>query len=454
MLIARYYGAIVLFLLFTGLILVSPACQPQPGDSSLYTGTGGFIPDSIHLLTATPPPNPDWTPAEIETLKSLWLGSLPPLPPDPSNAVADDPRAAALGHRLFFDTRLSANNQVSCATCHIPELMFTDGVPIAVGTRPHTRNTLTIVGTAFNPWLMWDGHKDSQWAQAIGAIEHPDEQGSTRLHVLHLIGSDETYRTAYKALFGPLPDLSNFERFPDSGGPVDYPPYRAAWESMNQADRESTTRVFVNVGKAIAAYERLILPGSTPFDGYAQAILAGNTEEMAASLTPDEVTGLRLFIGPANCIRCHTGPQFTDNQFHNTGVPPGEGQPLDEGRASGLERVLADEFNCHNQHSEAEEDECISLDAVPARDARRPYAFKTPTLRHLAETGPYMHAGQFATLAAVLDHFNKAPAAPVGQSELEPLEMSESELDQLNAFLHSLSGPLAVPPELLAPPED
>jgi cytochrome c peroxidase len=405
-------------------------------------------------LTATPPPNPDWTPAEIESLKSLWLGSLPPLPPDPSNAVADDPRAAALGHRLFFDSRLSANNQVSCATCHIPELMFTDGVPIAVGTRSHTRNTLTIIGTAYNPWQMWDGHKDSQWAQALGAIEHPDEQGSTRLHVLHLIGRDETYRGAYEALFGPLPDLANFDRFPDAGGPVDYPPYRAAWESMSQADRERTTEIFVNVGKAIAAYERLIRPAPTRFDRYVQAVLAGDTEAMAASLTPDEVAGLRLFIGTVNCIGCHRGPLFTDNRFHNTGVPLPAEMPVDSGRASGLERVLADEFNCRGRYSDANEGDCVLLNIAETEEVGHLYAFKTPSLRHLTETAPYGHAGQFDTLEAVLAHYNQASDAPAGHSELLPLGLSKTELAQLSAFLRSLSAPLAVPPELLAPPEE
>jgi cytochrome c peroxidase len=450
----KRYHCLALILLGVLLLFVGIACQSQPPDSSLYTRTDNIIPDSSSLLTATPPPNPDWTPAEIESLKSLWLGSLPPLPPDPTNAVADDPRAAALGHGLFFDARLSANNQVSCATCHIPELMFTDGVPIALGTRLHTRNTSTIIGTAYNPWLMWDGHKDSQWAQAIGAIEHPDEQGSTRLHVLHLVGGDESYRTAYQALFGPLPDLTYFDRFPDSGGPVDYPPYRAAWESMSQADRETTTQVFVNVGKAIAAYERLILPGPTRFDRYVQAVLSGNTEEMATSLTPDEVAGLRLFIGTVNCIGCHRGPQFTDNQFHNTGVPLPEGMPVDGGRASGLERVRADEFNCRSRFSDADEGDCKALNAAQTGEVGHLYAFKTPTLRYLVGTDPYAHAGQFDTLEAVLDHYNQAPDAPAGYSELLPLGLSEIELAQLSAFLRSLSAPLAVPPELLAPPEE
>jgi cytochrome c peroxidase len=210
--------------------------------------------------------------------------------------------------------------------------------------------------------------------------------------------------------------------------------------------------VLANIGKAIAAYERLILPGPGRFDLYVQAILEVDSETMKTALTPDEVAGLRLFIGPANCIRCHQGPLFTDNRFHNTGVPPIEGQPPDEGRAAGLPWVLVDEFNCLSQYSDAAESDCVALRQAE-RETGRVYAFKTPTLRNITQTGPYLHAGQITTLRAVLEHYNKAPPAPLGQSELAPLGLSGTELAQLETFLRSLSGPLASPPELLAPPE-
>jgi cytochrome c peroxidase len=333
--------------------------------------------------------------------------------------------------------------------------MFTDGQPIAHGTRPHKRNTMTIIGTAYNRWLLWDGHKDSQWAQAVEPIENPDEQGTTRLHVIHLIAQDRTYRTAYEAVFGPLPaDLSDFKRFPDSGGPVNYPPHRAAWESMTTADQMIATRIYVNVGKAIAAYERLILPGPTRFDSYVQAILEGDTGIMESALTPDEVAGLRLFIGQANCIQCHNGPLFTDNGFHNTGAPMAAGLPLDNGWVIGVQRVVIDEFNCLSQYSDATETDCKALRSLQLENQEQIYAFKTPTLRHIAETAPYMHAGQFSTLGEVLDHYNQAPTAPAGRTELKPLHFSKAELAQLEAFLRSLSALPLAPPELLAPPDD
>ncbi|MFC1975449.1 cytochrome-c peroxidase [Chloroflexota bacterium] len=427
-------------------------CGSAP-DVPDYYAPQVVTPDRGQILAVTPLPNADWTPAEIAMLTDLWLGSLPAVPPSPSNAVADNPQAAALGHKLFFDARLSANNQVACTTCHRPDLIFTDGFPVSFGTRTTKRNAPTLIGAAYSPWLLWDGHKDSLWAQALEPIEHPDEQGSTRLHAAHLIQQDKAYRTRYEAVFGPLPpELADFDRFPDSGGPVQHAGYRANWESMTLADQAIVTQIYVNLGQAIAAYERLILPGRSRFDTYVQAVLERNVEMAKNTLSPDEVAGLRLFIGQSNCIRCHSGPLFTDNNFHNNGVPMAEGLPPDDGRATGGQRVLTDEFNCLGPYSDAEQTECIPLNTAQAGAVEVVYAFRPPTLRNVAETAPYMHAGQIETLREVLEHYNQAPPAPMGQTEVQPLNLSETELDQLEAFLRSLSAPLASPPELLKTP--
>ena len=396
------------------------------------------------------PRAPRWTEGEIATLRSLWLGSLPPLPPDPSNGVADDPRAVALGHKLFFDARLSGNGQVSCATCHQPARLFQDGLPLGQGIGTMTRRTMTLVGVAYSPWFFWDGRKDSLWAQALGPLEHPLEHGGNRAQYAHLVARH--YRAEYEALFGPLPDLSDRARFPASAGPVADPAARAAWEGMRPEDREAVTRVFVNIGKAIAAYERRLMPGPSRFDAYVQALLAGDAKGMRSALTPDEIAGLRLFIGKAECTHCHNGPLFTNNDFHNTGVPAAAGLPMDIGRAAGAPQVLADEFNCLGPYSDAGPDACADLRFLKASGKELVGAFKPPTLRNVAERAPYMHAGQFATLREVLEHYNRAAPGPVGQTELLPLNLSRRELAQLEAFLRSLSGPLNTPPELLRPP--
>ena len=289
-----------IFLILITITLIGAACSAK-SDRLANQAQQTTVSTGDQVLALTPPVTSLWGPDEVAILRDLWLGSLSPLPPDPSNAVADDPAAAALGHRLFFEARLSANNQVACASCHQPAWMFTDGFPLSFGTRTTKRNAMTIVGSAYSPWLMWDGRQDSLWAQALDPLEHPDEHGATRLQAVHLINQDPAYHAAYEALFGPLsPALSDFDRFPDSGGPVAFAPYRASWETMAPQDQAAVTRIYVNLGKAIAAYERLILPGPSRFDTYVEAILQGDAQRAESALSPAEVAGLRLFIGRAN----------------------------------------------------------------------------------------------------------------------------------------------------------
>ncbi len=392
----------------------------------------------------------DWSDAERATLRSLWIGSLPQVPADPSNKVADDSRAVTLGHKLFFDTRLSKNGAVSCASCHIPGRNFNDNLPLAKGVGTTTRKTMTIVGAAFSPWLFWDGRKDSLWAQALGPLESSVEHGGTRSQYAHLL--DKYYRGEYEALFGPMPDLSSRARFPDNAGPVDDPIAGAAWKAMAPADREAVTRVYANLGKAIEAYERKIVPGSSPFDNYVAALLKNNTEEMRNSLTPAQVAGAKLFISTAQCINCHNGPLLMGTAFHNTAVPGAPGLAADHGRQSGVEKVLADEFNCLSKWSDAKPEDCAELRFVSSTGEHLDGAFKPPSLRNIAQMAPYMHAGQYADLNGVLNHYNDAKPGPLGRSELKPLGLSQQEMQELIAFLGSLSAPIAAPTDLLKPP--
>jgi cytochrome c peroxidase len=404
---------------------------------------------ALAALAACQAGNPHrWTATEVETLRGLWIGSLPALPPDPSNAVADDPRAAELGHRLFFDARFSANGEVACATCHLPELEFQDGLPLAQGVGTTTRRTMSVIGTAYSPWLFWDGRKDSQWAQALGPWESPVEHGGDRTQFAHLVAAD--YPAEYEALFGPLPDLSGL---PAHAGPaVGDPAAVAAWEALSPEQQDAISRIYSNLGKAVAAYERQLMPGPTQFDAYVEAVLAGDDATAAATFTADEAAGLRLFIGEAHCTDCHNGPLLTNNDFHNTGVPAVSGLPEDTGRLLGAQQVLADEFNCLGRYSDAAPEECGELRFLVADDHDLNRKFRPPSLRGVAERAPYMHAGQFATLEAVLRHYNTAPAAPAGHSELEPLRLSEREAAQLIAFLRTLSGPVAADARWLAAP--
>lgn len=219
------------------------------------------------------------------------------------------------------------------------------------------------------------------------------------------------------------------------------------------ADSRVVDQVFANVGKAIAAYERLLLPGPSRFDHYVDALLAGDRSKSDALLNADEVEGLRLFIGKANCTQCHNGPLMTNNEFHNTGVIAFPGEVPDKGRVAGVREALADPFNCLGDFSDASRGDCAELEFTRTGSALTG-AFRTPSLRNLEPTAPYMHKGQHATLADVLRHYNEAPPAMIGHSELVPLGLSNKELQQLEAFLRTLDAPLATAGEWLRPPPD
>lgn len=375
-----------------------------------------------------------WSASELATLQSLSLSDLEPLAPDPSNRVADDPRAAALGEQWFLDPRLSSDGRVSCSHCHRADRTFQDDLPLGRGVGTTAKRTMPLAGAARAPFLFWDGRKDSAWAQALGPLESAVEHGGTRAQYAHVVARH--YRDDYEAVFGPLPDLT---AVPDTASPAGDAAAVAAWHTLGEALRREVTRVFVNIGKAIAAYERRIDVGPSRFDAYVAA-LAG-ARPTAGLLTSDEVDGLRLFIGPAHCTQCHNGPLLTNYEFHNTGVPGRPGLPLDAGRLTGATAATTDEFNCRSEWSDAG-GRCPELDVIVTGDAAQRRAYKVPSLRNVAARPPYMHAGQIGTLAEVLDHYNRAPAAPDGHSELHPLRLKPRELRQLEAFLRTLSAPL------------
>lgn len=370
-------------------------------------------------------PTIKWSERELALLRSLWLESLEPLPADPSNAVADNPVAARFGQALFFDNRLSETGDVSCSTCHQPARRFTDGLPRGTAIGVTKRNTPSIVGTAYSPWLYWDGRRDSQWSQALSPLEDPNEHGANRQDIVDVVINDENYHAIYAQLFSASPDGSS---------------------------PQGVDRAFANIGKAIAAYERLLIPGPSRFDLYVASLFDGD-KDPANIFTADEVAGLTLFIGDAQCMSCHNGPLLTNNEFHNTGTAPPAGEAPDRGRADGIRQVLADPFNCLGRFNDAAERQCDEL-MFARMGVGLIGAFRTPSLRNLAGTEPYMHKGQIANLHDVLVHYNAAPPAMIGHNEAKPLGLNDEQLQQLEAFLRTLDAPLAVAEEWLRAPDN
>jgi len=408
-----------------------------------------------------------WSDTELTMLRLQSIKNLPELPPDPSNKYADNADAARLGHKLFFDKRLSSNGKVACVSCHQVAKNFTDGLAKSKGIGETGRSAPSIVGIAYSPWFFWDGRSDSLWSQALGPLESGVEHGGNRSQLAKIIYNDLSYKKMYEKVFGILPDLSDIKRFPDNAAPIGIRKSDEDWYAMSDEDRKIITRIFVNISKSIAAYERLIVPGPARFDNYVDALEKNELARANKILSVDEIAGLKLFIGKAMCVTCHQGPLFTHHGFHNTGSPdPASIRPkitiqymakknkpsLDQGRFKGILLALKSEFNCLGEYSDAAEGDCSELKFANRKRDETLGAFKVPTLRNIVETSPYMHAGQLDNLKEVIKHYNTIPIAPIGHTDLLPVKLSDKELKQIESFLHSLSGPLAVAPELLRAP--
>lgn len=393
----------------------------------------------VSLLGACSP-HVDFAPDEVDAISGL--SPVPRPPSDPTNAWADDPNAARLGQALFFSTALSSSGDVSCATCHDPSLGFGDAQRLSTGLGTTARHAPPLFNNAHQRWWGWAGAADSPWAQALGPIEDPDEMGSTRVGLVHVVVADPALRDDYEGLFGPLPSA---EGLPERARPIpDDPdhPEALAWASLSEDTRDGVDTMFANLGKAIAAYERLLVSEDAPFDAFVAALVAGEsvTEE---HLDAAAQRGLRLFLGDAGCIGCHSGPLLTDHAFHNIGLAPRDWlDGEDQGRWDGAEVVLDDPFNGAGEHSDAPEEGAVALDTLYVGEDSRG-AFKTPSLREVARTAPYMHGGHFERLEEVLDHYDRLEESPAhGHTEetLQPLHLSVGERADLLAFLGALSG--------------
>ena len=295
------------------------------------------------------------------------IGPLPTTVPMPSGNL-NYAAKVSLGKQLYFDGRLSKNNAISCAFCHNPVAGFADPnqTSVGVGGQRGGRQSPTVYNTAFNPFQFWDGRAGSLEEQAIGPIHNPIEMAETHENVVDKLSKIKGYREQFQSALGTGVNMQG-------------------------------------IADAIAAFERTIISTNSSFDKF----VLGDSQAMGE----DAQRGMAVFKGKGRCILCHNGSNFTDNQFHNTGVP---------------------------QVGPMEED--LGRYEVTRRDADKG-AFKTPTLRSIIETAPYMHDGAFTTLEEVVDFYDKGGNAnPNLDRRLKPLALSPQEKTDLIAFLKALTG--------------
>lgn len=424
------------------------------------TGFGALSALAFMSLASAAPIHraPAYTPSTLAAIYALSPLGTPP--PDPTDHVAENPRAARLGQYLFFDKNFSANGQIACATCHQPARAFTDGRAVAKGLAVETRNTPTLLNVAFNHWFFWDGRADSLWSQPLQVFENPKEMGTDRLHVAHVLYADRALRRAYEQVFGPLPPLADLMRFPRHArpGPAAPAPLARAWRAMAPADRVAVNRVFSNVGKALEAYERKLVRGDAPFDRYVAGLKSGNRTDLAA-LSSAAKRGLGLFVGAAHCDLCHSGRNFSDSEFHDIGLPLLPGEAPDPGRAPAIAEIKANPFNGAGAYSDDPHGVAKQrLEFLPPA-ASQLGRFKTPTLRNVALTAPYMHDGRFTTLRQVVQFYAEGAKASRGRRVVGKRELTlrviphltRVQVTDLVAFLKSLTG-APLPPTLLHAP--
>jgi cytochrome c peroxidase len=458
-------GSALRGLALAALALMSTACGSPAPSTSPDAGGGTREQDAEAALS----------PAERTALLMLSPDPLPGPLPDPTNRWADSAAAAALGHKLFFDRSFSGplldsdndgspqtlgkvgrTGRVACAGCHLPRSGFSDTrsfqrqISLGAGWGRRRAPSLLDVGQA--RLLMWDGKRDTLYDQIFGPLETVVEMNSSRLFMAEQVYRN--YRVEYEGVFGTMPPLDDTSQFPaldasqtgcqpmNPSNPAPscdgtfhgMPGDGSEYDGMTTANQDAVTRVVVNAGKAIGAYERRLTCGTTPFDAWMHG---GPALSVAAE------RGAKLFVGKGNCSSCHAGPFLSDQQFHDVGLTPAIVQQDfldadDVGAAAGLTFAKANPINSRSAFSDGYDGRLPDV-VSPAMTG----AFRTPTLRCVSMRPAFMHTGQLQTLAEVVAFFSGGGdfAGYPGKSEIHATGLSQEDQKDLVAFLETLLGP-------------
>lgn len=428
-------------------------------------------------------PAPMFSAADRAALAALSLDAVPPPPPDVTNAHADDSAAALFGRRLFFTKvfagklldndndgseqalgRPGDTGRVACADCHVAESFFSDsrslGHQTSLAAGWGLRRAPSVLDVSRSKIIMWDGRRDSLFSQVFGPIESSVEMNSSRLYAAEQVF--QNFRSEYESVFGPMPPLDDGARFPaltaDSTGCVRLggdnkcvaaqhgaPGDGAEFDGMTADDQTAVTRVIVNVGKAVGAYERLLTCGTTRFDRWAKG------DESA--LTRSEQRGAAIFVGKGKCASCHSGPFLSDEKFHNVGLKAAVVATVfldanDEGAKIGIATLIGDPLNAKGVFSDGDDGRTPA-----AVTSEMEGAFRTPRLRCVSKRPSFMHTAQFRTLDEVVAFFARGGdiGGFPGHNEITAFDLGPRERADVVAFLGALDGD-GPPPDLLVPP--
>jgi len=374
----------------------------------------------------------------------VGMSPLPAVPADPTNAFADSAAAATLGQKFFFDEKFSGAlaadsdlgvtgdlQKVSCKSCHSGAALDDErSVPdnISKGTGLHSRNSPSMINSSFYTWTNWGGRFAAQWELPPAVVENGVIMNGNRLAVAHRIF--DVYKTEYQTVFATTLEAAigtDAARFPAAGKPT-----QAAFDNMTADDKLIVNRILANFGKALAAYTRKLVSREAVFDTW----MAGDDNAFTAS----QLNGARLFVS-TGCINCHSGAHFSDQDFHDLGVPQtGTGVlATDDGRFKDLPGLLNSTMNINSVFSDKIDTGKLAGLSLPPPESMKGQ-FRTPSLRGVAQSGPYMHSGQLATLSAVIDFYAVGGTGDTGAGQLTPFAITPQEKADLIAFLGTLTG--------------
>lgn len=388
-------------------------------------------------------------------------------PTDTTNAYAENSSAATLGQMFFWDPQFSGaitiqgnrtsafavttEKKISCATCHVPDFGWADNTSkpndVSLGAGFTSRNAPTVLNSAFNPYNLWDGSTDSVWAVARAAIEG-NPHNFHRYAVAYIICNSNSaalgnYRSLHDNLFTGANGANSTAAICGTLSAAQLTSANAygktAYNGFTSTQQGHVDRIFANFAKAIGAYERKIVSKNSAFDQWA----SGNENAMTVS----QKRGLKIFIGKGNCVRCHSGSNFSDGSFHNLGVPQvgGLSGSNDQGRYTGISKLLDSSdngaFNTATAYNDNSTTNRVSGLVASTSDIGK---FKTPTLRSINKTPPYFHNGTFDSLWDVINFYNFAGNAGnfpgTKDTILTTRHMNNEEMEDLTNFLKALEG--------------
>ncbi|WP_300297499.1 cytochrome c peroxidase [Ferrovibrio sp.] len=387
----------MLFRVWLALLLTVTACRAQAVEPPVFDAT------QLRLIRSFGP----WPPA---------------FHPDTGNPLSGRPSAVLLGAALFGEPRLSKDGGIACQSCHQPQQGWSDGQARSRGLERLDRNAPGLLDSRLQRWFGWDGASDSLWAAAIRPILDPREMGGSVVATATLLRGDPVLA----CLAGHAADGAQ----------------------LAQNDEE----LLVLAARALAAFQETLVSPRTAFDDFRDAVLAGDRDAMARYPASAQ-RGLALFTGRGQCATCHSGPAFSNGEFHDTGLPffitDADGvRRVDPGRHRGIARLKENPFNRLGRYNA----DPGSAAVIPVRHVVQQHRnwgeFKVPTLRSLLFTAPYMHDGSKPDLESVVRHYSELDEDRLhsdGEAILRPLRLDRQEIDDLLAFLGSLSASLDAP---------